>query len=682
MQTEKVCTVALAGNPNVGKSTVFNHITGMHQHTGNWPGKTVELAEGTYRWQGRSYILTDLPGTYSLFASSPEEEIARDYICSGEADVTLVVADATSLRRNLNLVLQVHEAAQAVVLCVNLMDEAAKKHIHVDILRLSSLLGIPVVGAAARSGEGLEAVKEAIAAAAGQKAPAKGKVISYDLAVERALSRLEPAAAMVVESGQDSRWAALQLLQQKGGCQQLLDNPKVREALPRALEVLADARLEGETLHDALAASVMRRAEEVAGECITGDDASARVRDRRLDRLFLSRATGIPAMLLLLAGIFYLTISGANYPSQLLSSLLFSWQEPLRQLLHGAPWWLTGALVDGVYRTVAWVVSVMLPPMAIFFPLFTLLEDAGYLPRVAFNLDHFFRCAGGSGRQSLTMCMGFGCNACGVTGCRIIDSPRERLVAMLTNSLVPCNGRFPTLIVLITLFFAGGTGLGSSFTATGLFVCAVLFSVCMTLVASKFLTKTLLKGEVSSFSLELPPYRRPQLGRVIIRSILDRTLFVLGRAVTVAAPAGLLIWILGNIAAGGTPLLQLCADFLQPLGHFLGVDGMILLAFLLGFPANEIVMPILLMGYLATGSLTSYDSLTQLHTLLSANGWTNVTALCTMLLCLLHFPCGTTCLTLYRETGSAKWTLVGILLPTAMGFLLCALVNGVAVLLA
>ena len=399
-------------------------------------------------------------------------------------------------------------------------------------------------------------------------------------------------------------------------------------------------------------------------------------RDRKLDRLLTSRKTGIPAMLLLLAGIFYLTIWGANYPSELLSKWLFSLQEPLRGLLSFAPWWLQGAVVDGVYRTVAWVVSVMLPPMAIFFPLFTLLEDAGYLPRVAFNLDRFFCAAGAHGRQSLTMCMGFGCNACGVTGCRIIDSRRERLVAILTNSFVPCNGRFPTLIALISLFFLGGAaGAARSLLATGLFLAAIVFSVAMTLLASRLLTATLLRGETSSFSLELPPYRLPQFGRVLVRSLLDRTLFVLGRAVTVAAPSGLLIWILANVTVGDTSLLAALASFFDPLGRLMGLDGMILLAFLLGFPANEIVLPILLMGYLQTGSLTAYEGLDQLRQILLANGWTGVTALCTMLLCLLHFPCGTTCLTIYRETGSMKWTAVGFWLPTLMGMTMCMAVR-------
>ena len=383
-------------------------------------------------------------------------------------------------------------------------------------------------------------------------------------------------------------------------------------------------------------------------------------------------------MLLLLAGVLYLTIRGANVPSELLSRWLLGLQEPLRGLLAqlGAPLWLQGAAVDGVYRTAAWVTAVMLPPMAIFFPLFTLLEDAGYLPRVAFNLDRLFRAAGAHGRQSLTMCMGFGCNACGVTGCRIIDSPRERLVAILSNCFVPCNGRFPTLLALISLFFLGRSrGAGRTLLATGLFLLVILFSVAMTLLASRLLSSTVLRGEPSAFSLELPPYRMPQIGRVLVRSLLDRTLFVLGRAVMVAAPMGLLIWVLANVRAGGVPVLTLAAGWLDPLGRLMGLDGMILLAFVLGFPANEIVLPILLMGYLQAGSLTACAGLGELQTVFTANGWTARTAVCMVLLCLMHFPCGTTVLTIRRETGSLRWTAVGFLLPLGMGAVLCILAN-------
>jgi len=606
--------IALAGNPNVGKSTVFNALTHLRQHTGNWPGKTVETASGVYTYAGRTYTLVDLPGTYSLHPGSAEEEVTRDYLLSGQADVTLVVADATCLERNLALALQVLEITWPVVVCVNLLDEAEKKDIRVNLEVLRRELGCPVTGTAARGGAGLEQLREVLAEAAEHPGP-------------------RPEGAVC-----------------GGGCQ---------------------------GCQECQTALTMARAASIAAKAVDMDPETAGRRDRALDRLLTSKATGIPVMLGLLALVLWLTMAGANVPSQLLSSLLMGWQEPLRSVLQnlGAPWWLEGALVDGVYRTVAWVVSVMLPPMAIFFPLFTLLEDAGYLPRVAFNLDHFFRKAGAHGRQSLTMCMGLGCNACGVMGCRIIQSPRERLIAILTNAFIPCNGRLPTLTALIAMFFVTGSGLWDSFASAALLMGCIVLAVAMTLWASRFLAGTVLKGQPSSFSLELPPYRAPQVGQVLIRSILDRTLFVLGRAVAVAAPAGLLIWIAANVSVGGVSILNRLAGFLQPLGGLMGLDGFILLAFLLGFPANEIVVPCILMGYLSAGSLTDYSGLAELHSLLTAHGWSVSTAVCALVFTLFHFPCGTTCLTIWRETKSPKWTAIAILLPTAVGVGLCVVLH-------
>ena len=661
----KEITAALAGNPNVGKSTVFNALTGLHQHTGNWPGKTVSSAEGGFRVGDAAVRLVDLPGTYSLSADSPEEEIARDYLLSGAADVTVAVADATCLARNLSLVLQIRQITPRLVLCVNLLDEAEKEGVETDLSALSQMLSCPVIGTAARSGRGLSALAAALVEEAARPETPDSWRIAYPAPVEAALSKL-PCP----------RHRGLLLL-----CEEVPPRPEEESALARARETLGS--LTGRPLRDAVTAARVRRAEAVAAACQRWRKPPHRL-DRRLDRLFTGRLVGLPAMLLLLGAVFYLTIWGAAAPSAFLQKTLFSLLEPLGRGLSalGAPEWLRGLLCDGVYRTTAWVVAVMLPPMAIFFPLFTLLEDAGYLPRVAFNLDGLFCRCGGHGRQSLTMCMGFGCNACGVTGCRIIDSPRERLVAILTNAFVPCNGRFPTLIALISLFFLGGSlGFGRSLLATALFLGCILFAVAMTLLSSRLLTATVLRGQLSAFSLELPPYRMPRVGQVLVRSLLDRTLFVLGRAVTVAAPAGLLIWILGSISVRGGSLLTVLAGALDGPGHLMGLDGMVLLAFLLGFPANEIVLPVLLMGYLQTGSLTDYGSLAELSAVLTANGWTAETAVCMLVLCLLHFPCGTTCLTILHETGSARWTALAAALPTAMGAAVCMVIHGVWTLL-
>lgn len=665
--------VALAGNPNVGKSTVFNALTGMNQHTGNWPGKTVTSARGQYEYKGFTHILVDVPGTYSLMANSTDEEVARDFICFGGADVCIVVVDATCLERNLNLVLQILEYTRRTVVCLNLMDEAEKKNIHIDADRLARELGVQVVCTSARSGKGLADLQEAVRRAAMQETTPQFSATEYDESVENAIACVSDCLPVTAI---DSRWLSLKLLEKDDTlnariCEYLgfdiLDNDRLRL-------VLAHTQLDG--LRDSVVSGIVARAEKIYRGCVSVKNGYDK-RDRRADKILTSKAVGIPLMLLLLCGIFWLTIVGANYPSQLLSDGLFWLGDRLRDffIYICMPQTIINVIVDGVYKTLAWVVSVMLPPMAIFFPLFTLLEDVGYLPRIAFNLDRFFCKAGAHGKQALTMCMGFGCNACGVTGCRIIDSPRERLIAVLTNNFVPCNGRFPTLIAIITMFFAGMGGIMGSSVSALILMGVILLGVLMTFAVSKLLSCTLLRGTPSSFSLELPPYRKPKFGSVIVRSIFDRTLFVLGRAIAVAAPAGLIIWLCANISVGGASILSWCTGFLDPFAQIFGMDGVILMAFILGFPANEIVVPIILMAYMCAGTMVEYDSLESLRLLLVDNGWTLCTALCTMLFSLFHFPCATTCLTIRKETGSFKWTAVSVLLPTAIGLALCAIVN-------
>ena len=681
--------IALAGNPNVGKSTVFNALTGMNQHTGNWPGKTVTSAEGVCTCGGRQYRLVDLPGTYSLMAHSAEEEVARNFLCFSAPDAVCVVCDATCLERNLNLVLQTLEITPRTVVCVNLMDEARRLHIRIDLAALQRQLGVPVAGCSARrkgSAAKIAALWEQSMEPDAALTPA---VVRYPDAVEAALRPLCAALRRLDCRGLSPRWLALRLLEQDGSLLEELDrylgagfrqDAGLFLAMQQAEKTLAEAAISPETLKDLIVTALMQTAEAIAAAVVTNEGKHYSAADRRLDRILTSRRTGYPIMLALLAFIFWLTLSGANLPSQLLADGLFGLQDRLSTLLlhAGAPLWLHDALVLGIYRVAAWVVSVMLPPMAIFFPLFTLLEDIGYLPRVAYNLDKPLKRCGACGKQALTMCMGFGCNAAGVVGCRIIDSPRERLLAILTNNFVPCNGRFPTLVNLILIFFVGTAGgAGRSVLSALMLTGIILLGILATFGVTKLLSRTLLRGVPSSFTLELPPFRRPQVGQVLLRSVFDRTLFVLGRAVTAAAPAGLLLWLMANLTVDGCSLLSLCAAFLDPFARLMGLDGVILIAFILGLPANEIVIPIILMAYLSQGTLQDPTSLAAMRELFLANGWTPVTALCTMLFSLMHWPCATTLITIKKETGSRKWTALAAVLPTLCGMAACMLVNAV-----
>ncbi len=677
--------IALAGNPNVGKSTVFNALTGLHQHTGNWAGKTVTHAMGTFTYDEKRYVLVDLPGTYSLRADSAEEQAARDYLCFSKPDAVVVVCDACCLERNLNLVLQTMELSERVLVCVNLLDEAEKKGISIRLEALEQQLGIPVVGITARSGTGLDALLLRLSILL-----KKDELTPYSMDYGE---MLEPQIRILSDLLSEHcpqvppRWAALRFLAQDAEItQQLLieDPPPYFDAhLKEMQHHLLRFGMDAPQIQDHIISTIVRKAQQIAEKSVFYEKAAHDARDRRLDRILTGKRFGIPLMLLLLGCILWLTMIGANYLSEGLSAVLFAAGDLMSNALASihAPKWVDGLLIQGMYRTLSWVVSVMLPPMAIFFPLFTLLEDVGYLPRVAFTLDHRFRRCGACGKQALTMCMGFGCNAAGVTGCRIIDSPRERLTAILTNVFVPCNGRFPMLISMITMFFIAGTSILDTFLSALILLGFILLGVGVTLLTSFVLSKTLLKGVPSTFVLELPPYRRPQIGKVIVRSLLDRTVFVLGRACLVAAPTGLLLWLLANVTVENASLLSHCAAFLDPFAQWFGMDGTILLAFLLGFPANEIVVPIILMSYLSQGSLTDISDLSTLHTLFVENGWTWVTALCTMLFSLFHFPCSTTVLTIRKETGSWKWTLFAILLPTVIGLLLCFLVNSAASLI-
>lgn len=670
--------VALAGNPNVGKSTVFNKLTGMKQHTGNWQGKTVSSASGEFKRNGIRIVLVDIPGTYSLMAHSPEEEAAVDFICFGGADKTAVICDATCLERNLNLVLQTAEAFKDTVICVNLLDEAEKKGIEIDFDVLERSTGLKTVGMSAREGVGVEEFAQILTK---HNDNADYLKIDYGEKTEMAVSILESSVKPYTAGKLNSRWTALKLIENNGYIIGAINgflgvDLKGDEKISAALSEIRDIGVSEVYACDEITRVTAKKAEEIAAQCVKYKKAEPNSFDRKLDSILTGKVTAVPFMLMLLAAVFFITVKGANYPSELISAALFALQERIYNLFSaaGMPPAVNDFLMNGVYKVAAWVVSVMLPPMAIFFPMFTLLEDFGYLPRVAFVMDKCFRKCNACGKQALTMAMGFGCNAAGIVGCRIIDSPRERLIAVITNSFVPCNGKFPALIMLITLFFADDTPFYAA-KAAGILLLTVLFGVLMTFIMSKILSLTVLRGMPSAFTLELPPYRRPRILPVIVSSIFDRTLFVLGRAIVSAVPAGAIIWLLANVNIGGTSVLMHFTNLLEPVGAFMGLDGVILAAFILGFPANEIVVPIMLMTYMGTATIAETDSIAAVGEIFALNGWTIKTAVCTILFFIMHWPCATACITAFKETKSVKWTAITIAAPAAAGLAVCALAN-------
>ncbi|NMB95107.1 MAG: ferrous iron transport protein B [Clostridiaceae bacterium] len=676
---EGQCVIALAGNPNTGKSTVFNVLTGLHQHTGNWPGKTVVTARGQFNYNKKDFILVDLPGTYSIFASSLEEEVARDFLCFGNSDAVVVVVDATCLERNLNLVYQVMELTSNVILCLNLIDEAKKKNIIIDSEGISKELGIPVVPCAARNGLGIKELKDTIYKVCHRKIIPYPNTVIYSHNIEERIKAIQPFVEKHV-TGINSRWLSLRILDADNKLinsiwsnYSICSNFNIEKFEEfHELVDLSTRDIGRNNIRDLISESIFKKAEEIRNKYVR-EDINKINRDRKIDDYITSKRFGIPLMLLLLGIILWITITGSNYPSTVIADFLFSIENKLTLWFTSMNWpeWLHGILILGLYRTLAWVVSVMLPPMAIFFPLFTILEDLGYLPRVAFNLDHLFKKACAHGKQCLTMCMGFGCNAAGVIACRIIDSPRERLIATLTNNFVPCNGRFPTLIAISAVFLAVKQGNILNILPTLSVTSLIILGIFITLLVSYGLSRTILKGIPSTFTLELPPYRVPQIGRILYTSIIDRTIFVLWRAVLVAAPAGAITWLFANIYIGDLSIINHLAAFFDPFAKAIGLDGFILMAFILGLPANEIVLPILLMSYLSTGSMIEFDNIESLRKVLLDNGWTYLTALNTMLFSLLHWPCGTTILTIKKETASWKWTVLGVLIPTIVAIIVC-----------
>ena len=694
--------VALIGNPNVGKSSVFNALTGMKQHTGNWSGKTVSVAFGRSKLGDKEFSLVDLPGTYSILAGSPEEETARNYLLFEAPELCVVVCDGTNPERGLPLVLQVLEITPRVLVCLNLMDEADKRGIHVSALLFSELLGVPVVCTSARDKKSLASLAHIISdRLKGDDLEQTPPLTAYPRVIENSIEPISSEVETFYRQNEISesekvsvRFLALRLLEGNELLEKELarrygesafENIGLTSAINEGRRRISDGGFNCEAVKDMIISTLSKRSDAICKLAVkrTKGGGVYSESDRRIDRLLTGRAVGYPLMILLLMFVFWLTVSGANYPSAWLSSLFSFIEGWIRWLFAslGSPIWIEGLLIDGVFCTLASVVSVMLPPMAIFFPLFTLLEDAGYLPRVAYNLDRPFCRCGSCGKQALTMCTGLGCNSAGVVGCRIIDSPRERMLATVTNSFVPCNGKFPTLVALITMFCVFGISSPLSGLVGAMILTAVIIlCVVMTFAVTKLLSLTVCKGEESSFILELPPFRMPKVGSVILRSVFDKTLYVLGRAAAVAAPMGAVIWLLANFYVGESSLLLLLASALDPIGRLFGLDGVILIAFILGSPANEIVLPLAVMAYTGCSSLGEMGSLSEVRVLLLSNGWTWTTSVSMILFSLFHWPCTTTLMTIKKETGSLRAAALAAIAPTVIGLTLCFFFNAVVVL--
>ncbi len=655
----KKIKVALIGTPNVGKSTIYNQLTHHHEHTGNWSGKTVGVSYGECVFQDICYCFYDLPGTYSLNSKSKEEMVATDFIVFEDFDVAVVVCDATNLEKGIKLVLQTKEICKNVLVCVNLIDEAVKKGISIDKELLEKRLDSSVIFTSAKNKKGLTDLLLAI----------KNSIDHDYLVIDYGL--LNPYLDKIIKKIKtkrfNSRFIALKILENNSYYMKKFNEVGI---MFKEYPIYIDVHLE-------VALKIAKKTKEVLDGVVVKECFKSDFLERKIDRFLTSKIWGIPIMLALLFLCFYLTIIGANYPSSFLFSFFASFESPITNFLVSLsfPSFLVSLIVDGIYKTLYWVVSVMLPPMLIFFPMFTFLENLGVLPRIAFNMDRAFSKCKACGKQALTMCMGIGCNAVGVTGARIIDSKRERIIATLTNVFMPCNGKFPSLIAIITIFFVGLNQEYGSLFCAGIITIFLFLGILLTFLVSFILSKTILKGEPSHFTLELPPYRMPKILDTIIYSVKNRALFVLGRAVSVAIPAGIILWVIANTQIQGISILAYLVQFLDPVGFALGLDGVILLALLLGFPANEIVVPIMLMGYLSTNTLIEMDNLEALRNILVSNGWTIKTALCFITLFLYRFPCSTTLLTIYKETKSKFYTVLSVLIPLSIGVILCLVIN-------
>ena len=664
--------IALIGNPNVGKSTVFNALTNLNQHTGNWTGKTVDLAYGKLKYNMNTYTIIDLPGTYSLSSNSKEEELSRDFISFNDVDLIVIILDSTMLERNLNLTYQILQTNCNVLICLNLNDEALKKKIYIDDLKLFNILKVPIIKLNANNKKNIDSLIKLIIKNVNKNS--NNTRIIYKDKIESLINKVKINLDKYNKSVKN-RFFAIKLLENNKDYNELVykylnlsENKK--NSINNILSICNSyININNIDYEYEITSTIINNSNYTFNKVCNKKE----YKIPKIDKLLTSRLFGPLIMILFLIVILWITIIGANFPSKILAILLSKLNDIFLNILTTikVPYIIIDFIINGILKTLFWVISVMLPPMAIFFPLFTLLEDVGFLPRIAFNLDKLFKKAKCHGKQSLSMCMGFGCNACGVVGARIIDTPKERLLAIITNSLVPCNGRFPSLIAIITMFFAMNNSIKSSL----ILFLLITLSVIVTLITSRLLSSKILKGTKSAFILEMPSFRKPNIKKIIIRSIFDRILFVLGRAIIIAIPAGIIIWCLSNICIDNISILTIITQKMNPIAKIFGLDGVILIAFILGFPANEIVIPIIIMAYLKTNTLTDYNNLVELKTLLTQNGWTIKTAICTLVFILFHFPCSTTILTIKKETKSNFWTFISFITPLIIGLGLCFTIN-------
>ena len=663
----KRLVVAMAGNPNTGKSTVFNALTGSRQHVGNWPGKTIERAEGVFFHENWEINLVDLPGTYSLAAQSPEEIIARDYIISGDPSVVINVVDATSLERNLNLTLQLLELTDRVVVALNLMDEVRRQGCEIDVEALEVALGVPVISTVATEGEGLPQLKEALVEVAEGYRQTHPASVDYGLTVEGYVKSLETDLAKLGINGR-SHWIALRLLE---------DDPEVIEgfksgrlsactlsedaplASPESLQALVRrAAYLREATHPDARVEIVRRRFEFSHNVVQRTFRRKRPAEQslteRIDQIITHRVWSWPIMLAILVVVLWITIKGANVPSEILGTA-FGWlAKGVRDFLGGlhAPWWVIGSLVDGLIVGTGTVVAVMLPPMFIFFTAFSLLEDIGFIPRVAFNMDRLMRAVGSQGKHTMVAMMSFGCNVTGVLSCRIIENTKDRIVAIITSPLILCNGRFGAGLALIILFFGD--------CALSVTLAYLAVSVGAMLLATWVLNRLFFRREPGGFVMELPPYRKPKWGQVIRRSLVHQVGHTMGRAVMIAAPAMLIIWFLGNFPPDSSfeqTAVGHMVSMLAPLGRPFGLTGEMLTALVFTLPAKEIVVSSLAMTYGLQTTLA--DSQTILGYLVRT--WTPLVAFSFLTFYMLYLPCLVTIWATWKETRSLKWLLLSLL---------------------